>query len=151
MKRFFLIITIAFALTSCVKEDVGDISKDVVSKNKIFNWGEDAAQGRLMVRLAEGVKSLHIDGVALDVEPLFPTTCGDAKLNRWMLVRFDEALDVRSVAEAIALDDGVERVEFDLPMKRIKSETLPMPTSRPEPTRSVTMPFDDPELPWQWH
>lgn len=151
MNRFFLLTILAFALTACVKERVDDISKEVESTNKVFNWSEDAAKGRLMVRLVEGAEGISVDGIDLRVEPLFPTKTGSAKLNRWMLVHFDETLDLRSVAEAIAKDSGVERVEFDLPMKRISSEALPMPTSRPEPTRSVEMPFDDPELPWQWH
>lgn len=151
MNRFLLLTIFAFALTACVKESVDDIPKDVEVSSKIHNWGEDAAKGRLMVRLVEGVEGISVDGIALDVEPLFPKTTGNAKLDRWMLVHFDEALDLRGVAEAIAKDSGVERVEFDLPMKRIKSEALPMPASRPEPTRSVEMPFDDPELPWQWH
>lgn len=151
MNRFLLLTILAFALTACVKESVDDIPKDVEVSSKIHNWGEDAAKGRLMVRLVEGVEGISVDGIALDVEPLFPKTTGNAKLDRWMLVHFDKALDLRGVAEAIAKDSGVERVEFDLPMKRIKSEALPMPASRPEPTRSVEMPFNDPELPWQWH
>ena len=151
MNRFFLLTILAFALTACVKERVDDISKEVESTNKVFNWSENAAKGRLMVRLVEGAEGISVDGIALDVEPLFPKTTGDAKLDRWMLVHFDEALDLRGVAEAIAKDSGVERVEFDLPMKRIKSEALPMPASRPEPTRSVELPFNDPELPYQWH
>ncbi|MBR2429311.1 MAG: S8 family serine peptidase [Alistipes sp.] len=151
MNRFLLLTILAFALTACVKESVDDIPKDVEASSKIHNWGEDAAKGRLMVRLVEGVEGISVDGIALDVEPLFPKTTGNAKLDRWMLVHFDKALDLQSVAEAIAKDSGVERVEFDLPMKRIKSEALPMPASRPEPTRSVELPFNDPELPYQWH
>ena len=151
MNRFYLLTIIVFALTACVKESIDDIPKDVGASDKIYNWAEGAAKGRLLVRLVEGAEHISADGLAIDVEPLFPKPTGDAKLDRWLLVHFDEALDLRSVAETIAKDRGVERVEFDLPMKRIASKALPMPTSRPEPTRSVEMPFDDPELPFQWH
>ena len=151
MNRFYLLTIIVFALTACVKESIDDIPKDVGASDKIYNWAEGAAKGRLLVRLVEGAEHISADGLAIDVEPLFPKPTGDAKLDRWLLVHFDEALDLRSVAETIAKDRGVERVEFDLPMKRIASKALPMPTSRPEPTRSVEMPFDDPELPYQWH
>ena len=151
MNRFYLLTIILFAFTACVKESIDDIPKDVGASDKIYNWAEGAAKGRLLVRLVEGAEYISADGLAIDVEPLFPKPTGDAKLDRWVLVHFDEALDLRSVAETIAKDRGVERVEFDLPMKRIASKALPMPTSRPEPTRSVEMPFDDPELPWQWN
>lgn len=151
MNKFFLIPLIAVVLTACVKDNLGDIPAEQKPSDKIHNWSESAAKGRLMVRLAEGVEEIDAKGIALDIEPLFPTSTGSAKLDRWHLVHFDKSLDLRTVAEAIAQDGGVERVEYDIKIKRIVSEAEPMPTMRPEPTRSVELPFDDPELPYQWH
>ena len=150
MNRFLIITLIAFALTACVKDNLGDIPTEKEPSSKIHNWDESAAKGRLMVRLAEGVESFDTEGIALNIEPMFPATRSE-KLNRWRLVRFDENLDLRTVAEAIALNKGVERVEYDIKLHRIVGKAEPAPASRPEPTRSVAMPFDDPELPWQWH
>lgn len=138
-------------LAACTKDNLGDIPKEPTPSDKIMQYSDTAAKGRLLVCLSEGVDRIDAEGIALDVEPLFRAATGSATLDRWRLVHFDSSLDLRSVAEVIARDKGVERVEYDLRMKRISSKALAMPTSRPEPTRSVEMPFDDPELPWQWH
>ena len=142
---------IAVLAVACVREEVSDIHRDTTPSDKIHLSSDNAAAGRLLVRLADTSIGLEADGLTLDVEPLVTPSDGDAKLNRWMLVRFDESLDLITVAETIAANDNVERVEFDVPVYRIKSESLPMPTSRPESTRSVELPFDDPELEYQWH
>lgn len=151
MNRFYLAIVATLLCMACATDNVDHIQHNEDSSNKIHNWGDSAAQGRLMVRLTNSTENISVEGITLEVEPLFPTTTGNDKLDRWMLVHFDKSLDLKAVAEKIAALECVERVEFDLKMKRIASQALPMPTSRPEPTRSVEMPFDDPELPWQWH
>lgn len=150
MKRFLLPIVAATLLAGCANDNLGDISTEMSPSSKIRNWGEDASLGRLLVSLTDGATELTVEGLSLDVEPLFSGNKGD-KLSRWMLVEFDKSLDLRGVAERIAQCSNVEFVEFDLPVKRIKSESLAMPASRPEPTRSAVYPFDDPELPYQWH
>lgn len=151
MKKIHFIVIVALLASACVRDDVGNISKNVEPSAKIVNLSDDSAKGRLMVRLAEGATTIDVEGVALDVKPMFQGKKTSGRLDRWVLVCFDEGLDLRSVAEAVATKEYVEVVEFDRPMKRIKSEALPMPASRPEPTRSVELPFNDPELPWQWH
>ena len=142
----------SFVVTSCVTDGVDSYHASVEDsgKDKIFNISDDAAPGILLVRLNGAASDLTIEGLELDVKPLFPAS-DDDKLRRWMMVSFDESLDLGRVAEQIARDSRVERVEYDVRIKPIRSEALPMPASRPEPTRSVAMPFDDPELPWQWH
>ena len=151
MNKFFLIPLIVVVLTACAKDNLGDIHSEQMPNDKIFNQSDDAAKGRLLVRLAEGTQSIDAEGIVLDIEPLFPTATGSEKLDRWRLVHFDKGLDLRSVAKAIARNKGVERVEYDIKMHRIVSEAEPMPTMRPEPTRSLELPFNDPELPYQWH
>lgn len=118
--------------------------------NKIFYASDDAAQGMLLVRLSTADAMPTIEDVDITFEPLF-NGVEDAKLGRWMIAKFDEQLNLDTVAELLAGESCVERIEYNVRIKPIKSEALPMPTSRPEPTRSVTMPFDDPELAWQWH
>ena len=115
--------------------------------NKIFYASDDAAQGMLLVRLSTADAMPTIEDVDITFEPLF-NGVEDAKLSRWMIAKFDETLDLGTVAELLAGESCVERIEYDVRIKPIKSEALPMPTSRPEPTRSVTMPFDDPEFAW---
>ena len=151
MNRLFPIIFAIFALSSCVRESVDSGVAPTPSSDKIYNWSDTAARGRLLVRVADINSPIEVEGIELTVESLFPKATGSESLDRWMLVHFDEELDTKAVAESIAALDEVERVEFDVKVKRIVSEAQPMPTSRPEPTRSVEMPFNDPELPWQWH
>lgn len=151
MNRLFPIIFAIFALSSCARESVDSGVAPTPSSDKIYNWSDTAARGRLLVRVADINSQLAVEGIELTVESLFPKATGSESLDRWMLVHFDEELDTKAVAESIAALDEVERVEFDVKIKRIVSEAQPMPVSRPEPTRSVEMPFNDPELPWQWH
>ena len=151
MNRLFPIIFAIFALSSCARESVDSGVAPTPSSDKIYNWSDTAARGRLLVRVADINSPIEVEGIELTVESLFPKATGNESLDRWMLVHFDEELDTKAVAESIAALDEVERVEFDVKIKRIVSEAQPMSVSRPEPTRSVEMPFNDPELPWQWH
>ena len=150
MKRFLLPIVAASLLTGCANDNLGDISTELSHSSKIRNWSDDAIAGRLLVALADGATEFTVEGLSLEVEPLFPGTKSD-KMSRWQLVEFDKSLNLRDVAERIAECSSVEFVEVDIPIKRIKSESLPMPEHRPAPTRSETYPFNDPELPFQWH
>ncbi|MBQ8492724.1 MAG: S8 family serine peptidase [Alistipes sp.] len=150
MKRFLLPAIITLLSVACVNDNLGDLPTEDRHSGKIRNWGENAAAGRLMVCLAEGGQELSIEGLSLDVEPLFRGTKSQ-DMARWQLVTFDESLDLRGVAERIAACDNVEYVEFDLPIKRIAGQSVAMPTTRCETTRATTLPFNDPELPYQWH
>lgn len=150
MNRFLLSTITALLLMGCVHDNLGDIHSEVSQSSKIRNWGENAAQGLLMVCLEEGGESFTVEGLEIELKPLFPSTKSE-EMSRWQLASFDKSLDVREVAERIAECESVAIVEFDLPVKRITGQRVAMPTNRPEPTRSTTLPFDDPELPWQWH
>ena len=150
MNRFHLFVLFTLLLTACVKDVNGDVNSNISPDHKIINVSENAASGRLLVRFATPVQEFSIEGVDLRIEPLFVAS-SDAKLSRWAIAHFDESLELIDVARKIAADSNVERVEFDVIMKRIKSERVPMPMSRTEPTRAEELPFNDPELSWQWH
>lgn len=113
----------------------------------ILGSSANAAKGVLMVRLADADATVEIEGAS--VKPMFPANGSD--MDCWRLVRFDESLSVEAMAERIAQMEGIERVEYSAYIQRPKTQRMAMPESRPEPTRSVEYPFDDPELPWQWH
>ena len=150
MNRFYLFTLFTLLLTACVKDVDGNVNSNISPDHKIINVCENAASGRLLVRFATPVEEFSVDGVDLSIEPLFAAS-SDTKLSRWTIVHFDESLELLDVARKIAADSNVERVEFDVMMKRIKSEKVPMPASRPESTRAEQLPFNDPELEWQWH
>lgn len=138
-----------FAL-SCVKDNLDQGGVGMTSGDKIFMVSESAAPGRLLVKLEAPDAEFTVEGVDISVEPLFTGAAG-TELDSWMVVEFDKALDLGAVAQKIAANSSVVRVEYDVKMKRIVSQKLPMPESRPAATRAVTLPFDDPELEWQWH
>lgn len=150
MKRLFWFTLVAVLATACVNDNLGMESVVESPSDKIFYASERAAKGHLLVMLDAPVDDLSVEGVELSVEPLFSGKL-DEKLEKWFLVSFDESLSNDVVAEALALDSRVMRVEYDLPMKRVESTKVAMPTERPATTRAVTLPFDDPELEWQWH
>ena len=150
MKRLLILPLLALAFTACVKESIGDIPLKSAPSDKIYYASEKAAKGRLIVKVDAPTEVFTIEGMELDIEPLFAGKADD-KLDKWLLVRFDEAIDNAIVAEALAADSRVVRVEYDLPMQRIEGKKVAMPESRPATTRATNPPFNDPELEWQWH
>ncbi|MBR5769970.1 MAG: S8 family serine peptidase [Alistipes sp.] len=151
MKKLLSLLLAASLVTACIKDGVdgGAPSVDTPS-DKIFYASENAAEGRLLVKLDAPTEEFGIEGMEITAEPLFGGK-PDATLDKWLLVSFGESLTNAEVAEALAKDSRVVRVEYDLPLKRIEGKRVPMPESRPEATRSVALPFNDPELEWQWH
>ncbi len=151
MKKLLSLLLAVSLVTACVKDgiDGGAPSVDTPS-DKIFYASENAAEGHLLVKLDAPTEDFGIEGMEITAEPLFGGK-PDATLDKWLLVSFDESLTNAEVAEALANDSRVVRVEYDLLLKRIEGKRVPMPESRPEATRSVALPFNDPELEWQWH
>ena len=156
MKKLSLIAALALFVTACVSDPTGESPQRVTPENKIVNANVEPASGFLMVRLAESATAEffgEITDVAIEAELLYPhsATRAKSKMDNWYLLSFDKSVDVKALAASIAEDERVEKVEYDVYIKRPASKRLEMPASRPEPTRSVALPFDDPELPWQWH
>lgn len=153
MNRFFLFAAAVLLCGACTKVEDGDIHNTIPASQKIINSPEGAASGIIMTRLAADVEHFDLNSVAgieVDVKPMFPNSEGTS-LEQWMLISFDPEVELRTIAKGLAEDSRVEIVEYDQPVKRIKANKVPMPTTRPALTRSIEMPFDDPELPWQWN
>ena len=151
MKKLLSFLLLASLMTACVKENIDEGTTPVdSSSNKIYFASDKAAQGRLLVKLETPTEEFSIEGLELNVEPLFVGKA-DKKLDKWLLVSFDESLSNATVAEALAKDSRVVRVEYDLPMQRIEGKKVAMQESRPATTRATNLPFNDPELEWQWH
>ena len=153
MNRFFLFAAAVLLCGACTKVEDGDIHNTIPASQKIINSPDGAASGIIMTRLAADVEHFDLNSVAgieVDVKPMFPNSEGTS-LEQWMLISFDAEVELRTIAEGLAEDSRIEIVEYDQPVKRIKANKVPMPTTRPALTRSIEMPFNDPELPWQWH
>ena len=153
MNRFFLFAAAVLLCGACTKVEDGDIHNTIPASQKIINSPDGAASGIIMTRLAADVEHFDLNSVAgieVDVKPMFPNSEGTS-LEQWMLISFDPEVELRTIAEGLAEDSHIEIVEYDQPVKRIKANKVPMPTTRPALTRSIEMPFDDPELPWQWN
>ncbi len=153
MNRFFYVASALLLLMACVKDDVGQITPPAEFGHKIRNYREDATRGQLMVRLsaeAGPLTSISLMGHDIELMPMFGRW-DTSELGRWVVARFDTSLDLTKVAEELAADSRVEIVEYSYTIYNVKPMRLDRPVNRPEPTRSVEYPFDDPELPWQWH
>ena len=151
MRRLIFFVLAAAIATACVKDGVVEGDAADLSEGKIFMVSDNAAPGRLLVKLAALDGELCVEGVDVEVEPLFPGAEG-TKLGSWAVVSFDESLSLIEVAKKIAANSSVLRVEFDVKMRRIEGKKVAMPADRPAATRAgVTLPFNDPELEWQWH
>lgn len=150
MKKLLTLVVLITLVSACVKDNLDNTPNVELPSDKIFYASESAAKGHLLVKLDAPIDDFCVEGLDLKVEPLFRGKL-DEELSRWLLVSFDESLSNAEVAEAIAKDSRVIRIEYDVLIKPIKGESLGMQASRPEITRSVEMPFNDPELPNQWH
>ena len=149
MKRLLFIIALC-TVVSCVRDNFDMGNGESKPIDKIFMVSDNAAPGRLLVRLSSPDAQLAVEGVELNVEPMFPSRDG-SKFDSWVIVSFDEALNLGVVAEKVAANSSVERVEYDVIMKRIEGKRVAMPTDRPASTRATNLPFNDPELEYQWH
>ncbi len=150
MRKLFSFILLASLATACVKDNIDSPQAQEKPSDKIHFASDGAAKGRLLVKLEAADENFSIEGIELNVKPLFGGKA-DENLDKWLLVRFDESLTNAEVAEAIAKDSRVVRVEYDVPLKRIEGKSVPKPESRPAITRAANLPFDDPVLPLQWH
>ena len=149
MKRLLFIIALC-TVVSCVRDNFDMGNGESKPSDKIFMVSDNAAPGRLLVRLSSPDAQLAVEGVEFEVEPMFPSRDG-SKFDSWAIVSFDEALNLGVVAEKVAANSSVERVEYDVIMKRIEGKRVAMPTDRPASTRATNLPFNDPELEYQWH
>ena len=145
MKKLLIVPILALALTACVKDNIGEKPIEQTPSSKIHFADAESAPGRLLVKVDAPIDEFMADGIDLDIKPLFPAS-DNTSLDCWLMVRFDESLDSKAVAEAIAKDSHVVRIEYDVKMRRIEGKRVAMPTSRPEKTRATTLPFNDPEL-----
>ncbi len=156
MKKLSIFVALALFLGACVNDPTGELSGTTTPSSKIVNVDAEPASGRLMVRLAEDVDAEvfgDIVDIAVDVRPLYPRGKNSVKssLDEWYLLKFDDRADVRAIAERIASDDRVRKIEFSVRIKHPEYMRMEAPASRPEPTRANDLPFNDPELSWQWH
>ena len=156
MKKLSLIVALALFAVACVNDPTGELPGKTTSESKIVNVNAEPVSGRLMVRLAEDVDAEvlgDIVDIAVDARPLYPRGKNVAKssFDDWYLLKFDDRADVRAIAERIAEDSRVVKIEFSVYIKRPEYKRVDAPVIRPEPTRASNLPFNDPELEYMWH
>lgn len=146
MKRLLTLTFGVLLFASCVREDVNNVAA-TDSAAKIIGNAEGAVRDILLVKVDDTERILEIEGAT--IEPMFPRNGSD--LDRWVKVCLAEGSNLESMAQSIAKMEGVEIVEYSSFIKRERVMSSGVAASRPEATRSVEYPFNDPELPWQWH
>lgn len=162
MKRFFIVSAFALFAAACTTDNTATTPQPEDNTSKIINSSEDAANDRLLVKLTSYSASFDVEceAVSFSAEPLFPAGKADAEtlrtedIYRWWLLRFDAASDVEMIAREMAADKRVAFVEYDSLMESVAEE---QPTESDVEHHAQTrltdaeMPFNDPELHYQWH
>ena len=156
MRKLSLIVALAFFVVGCVNDPTGELPKKTTSESKIVNVNAEPAQGFLMVRLDEGVDAeIFSEIMDLDFESksLYPRSETRAKssFDDWYLLTFDKKADVRAIAERLAEDPRVVKIEYSIYIQRPEYKRVEVTANRPEPTRASNLPFNDPELEYMWH
>ena len=161
MRRIYLIIVMHLLLMAC-NQIVGYLPEngDYRSSVKIINTSENAGRGTLLVKLYSYAAEFDVQGtdVHISSRPLVPSGRTPEEellvhdIFRWWILDFDESADPEYVARLVAENDMVEVVEYNTLMVPVASESdMPVPGTRAVVRPHMEMPFNDPELPWQWH
>ena len=167
-----------FALASvmaaaCVHEDalLSQNNAEVV-KTKIINSSESANKGELIIYVddataaqLEGAENATRSGLvafdavvaeigATEVKPVFNMLVNAEhkrarNMHRWYTVSFSEDQNLDVAAKLLAELEGVERVQFDIPVATPKVTAVEADLSAV--TRASELPFNDPGLAKQWH
>ena len=156
MKKLSLIVALALFVVGCVNDPTGKLPRKTTSESKIVNVNAEPAKGFLMVRLDEGVDAevfSEIMDVDFESKSLYPRSETRAKssFDDWYLLKFDERVDVRAIAERLASDERVVKIEYSIYIQRPSYKRVEVSANRPEPTRASNLPFNDPELEYMWH
>lgn len=100
-----------------------------------------------------------LEGVDIkDFEPLF-RFAGDSDrhgLSQWYEITFDKSIDPKEIARQVSEDKDVEAVEYNALIEHsCNHESVDYITSpavkSAAPSQTEDLPFNDPELPKQWH
>ena len=170
MRRIHIISLATIIMSvSCVNEKQ-TVQEDVKMQaslltTKSVNTSVDALPGSLLVkfkpqaaeRLAQGAGVPEVDMLCEEFSAscsnLFPLkgTALEKKhnLNRWFVLRFDQAIDVTAVAARAAELSVVETIQYNTALKRSFGSDATAWT--PSTKAGSLMPFNDPQLCDQWH
>lgn len=154
LRDAYIVFAVLLLATACVDDSYVCAPQEQYTC-KIINPEADAVAGFLMVCLTESASTPSFEDVAnmpISVAPLFPRKSNShSALDRWLLLEFDPEVDVRALAEHLAQDSRIEKIEFSEfiePVKPLVCQPVELPAAI---TRSEEMPFNDPYLVWQWH
>ena len=173
--KFLLFALVAMFATSCVADNVDQplsMEQDLMYAKKFVNNSVGALEHELIIFVSsECVESLTGAEVtrtgmsefdawaqelnAASVRPVFNMAVnGDRKremaMDRWFVVEFAENVNVVDAAQKLAAVDYVERIQFSKPINRPSVQPVVL-VSDAAMTRAEEMPFNDPNLPLQWH
>lgn len=161
MKRFLSILTLVAVVTSCTKTDLESATRPDDISSKIINTTDCAVPGKLLVKLNSYSQSFSVESAITSIEaaPLMPkgkaddNTLRSEEIYRWWVLTFDDKANLEAIAHEIAKDERVTFVEYDALVEPIRSEVTAGDIAERNTTRltDAEMPFNDPELHWQWH
>lgn len=128
------------------------------ASEKIVGTSQSAKHSTILVKMDEAPSvDFTVVGVQSIVR-LFPSTPGKEELeaqfemDKWYQVTLEEGADVEEVATALALNDEVCTVEFDMLMTKASDcVAYSYPGVGPETKANNTPIFNDPSLGDQWH
>ena len=173
--KLSLFALVAMAAVACVADPAmeGEGAKaDLIPATKSINHSESASQGSLLLFVDEATAeawtvdatrsgNAQLDAIASEiqlfsVEPLFNMNIdGDAKrqfdMHRWFVVKFSDELNLEAVAKQFAESSSIERVQYNTMLKRPQVQVIPASDEELMTRAENDEPFNDPQLPLQWH
>lgn len=162
MRKLWALMLLVALATACTQDPISDSEQEQSHTARIINTPEGADQGSLLVKLYSYEESFAVaspDGVSISARPIVPVGRASIEelqteeLYRWWVLEFDSEVGVESIAQFVAKDSRIDIVEYNRIIEPIRSEPtgIVQPTTRTSARPDVEMPFNDPELPYQWH
>lgn len=174
--KIFLFALVAMLAASCMRDtvDQGAISAEEAKiARKFVNTIDSAVPGELLIYVDESSVAM-LNGVGADtrvsmtdieavademgaysIEPVFNLKVNAERkralgMDHWFVVSLPESADLNEVSRRFASLESVERVEFNMTVKKPSYEAIPCDGATLASTRATAMPFNDERIEMQW-
>ena len=169
MKKSFTmlaaILAVSISCTKEIQEEPLTIEEQTLMTKIVGDTRGEFEQGSLLIKVDSGLAAEMTSGVellddgtritispALAIQPKNMEAARKYGLDRWFIIRFDEARPVKEMAKKIALNPSVTAIQYNSFLEPVRSDAvMPFVAGPATRTAGTDLPFDDEYLGKQWN